>query len=96
MTLEDKKRRAGHLVDLKQFIGSSVHQLFIRGTQNTIKEIEENILNQPVFDLLKDGPALIELKAQRAVLISELNFFEEAATTLENEIEAELDGENET
>lgn len=87
-----RKNKQKLLAELKVFLSSPLHTLFVETTQDQLTEVDSIILDPATITF---GP-IMELKGQKLVLTSNLTLFEDAAQTLEDRIQEMLDLENQT
>ena len=78
--------------EVRAFIGSPLHKMFLTSTENDLSFVNEQLLDSPVEDL-KAAFLLAELKGKRQVLLSNVTLFEDAVATLDNRIEELILGE---
>jgi len=95
MSVENRKRLEALVLELKSFISSKVHLIFVENTKRDLDFIEERILDDEIENET-NAFTFATLKGQRRVLKSNVTIFEDTVATLESRIQAMLDEENQT
>lgn len=85
MITEEIQRLEKVLGELRGFIGTFVHTEFVASTAKDLQAVETRILEDDITSI-PDLFTLIELRAQRRVLKSNLLSFEDTVANLENRI----------
>lgn len=93
METGSKERLQEAIHKIQEFINSTAHVLFVKGTQRELSGIEQSILD---IDPLAPNALneIIYLQGQRRVLLANVTSFEDTVDNLENRIQAILDEEN--
>ena len=95
MSIEGRKKLESLRDEIKAFVGTKVHAIFVSNTERDIVAVEERLLDDDV-EKAEDIYTFVGLKGQRKVLKANITLFEDAVANLDNRIQELLDEENQT
>lgn len=83
--IEERKRLESVLVDFEAFLPSRVHSEYVAATAKDLESVEQRIIEDEITSL-SDLFTLLDLRATRRVLKSNLTSFEDTVANLKTRI----------